>query len=277
MVFGTLFHWTREPEGNWLTRLRQITPVTRQTEWLRLVWMPGELYQPVQRWVLYLMTPRLDRCPEHLLEQLEGPDPRTLGRWVRDAGYPDGRRWHSEVEISRMQWLLYRQTRGMGTGWRAWLEPGCFPKLYWIIQGSEGGHKWKLSPTERQMLRLRGLDRDVPAPGDLPYVEPDERVWSMIETMDRLRDRQFRMRIDQQNRGRLTNAEAGRLVRQERAKEEQQFRWELNAWLERQVKQGLEQTKLPFSTSDLPEGDRRYDHDREEQLRSFIEDTPSAE
>jgi len=273
---GTLFHWAREPAGSWLERLRQIAPPSSKTDWLKLVWMPGELYQPVQRWVIYLMIPRLRGIRDGwLLDELEGPDPRTRGHWVTDHRYPDSKRWVTDASISRMQWLLYRQTRGLGRGWRANLPPGCYPKLYWIVQGAQGGHKWSLSMVEKQILKqFSRKTGDVPAPGELPYAEPDERLWMKLEQMDRLRDVQFRLR--QQRLERATGAEAGAIVRRERAQAEQAFRQQLNDWLETQIKAGLE--SLPRSTwANLPSGDTHYDHDRDEQLRAFIEDTPSAE
>jgi hypothetical protein len=146
--------------------------------------------------------------------------------------------------------------------------------LYWIIQGDAGGHKWRLTQQEKQILRLNGCRTlDTPAPGDLPYAPFDNRVLAQIATRDKLKawdKAQSKPWTERQSK-----LLAPHIVASERKALEIEARWALYHWLEEQVKQGVEAALADprFSTADLPAGDRHFDRDEDAELRSFIEET----
>jgi len=120
-----------------------------------------------------------------------------------------------------MQWDLFQQT-------------GCYSQRFWIIQGHKGGHKWRLSEAERGLLQNMGVGGDTPLPGDLPYAEYDQRVFTKIARGDRLmRWRMAQPWDDRQER----KTEAGLWVRRDRHDEEQQFQQEMYDWLMDQIEE----------------------------------------
>src|ERR1051326_2043925 len=148
-----MFHVSREVPPNWQADLQSVVPRSDRLPWLALRWHAGiQPYGITQRWVIYTMQPRLDLVPEELLASLEGRDPREIGCWVTPRVTDSTgqringeRRWVSDSLVSREQWLAYRETK-------------CFPQLFWIIQGTSGGHKWQLSATETGFLKSVGKE-----------------------------------------------------------------------------------------------------------------------
>ena len=197
-----------------------------RVNWLKIVWQPGEEgdprrhipARPVQRWEIYEMIPVLKHVPDYLVEACKGEDPRKLGQWIDT---PEGKVWDSDALVSRMQWDLFQQT-------------GCYSQRFWIIQGHKGGHKWRLSEAERGLLQNMGVGGDTPLPGDLPYAEYDQRVFTKIARGDRLmRWRMAQPWDDRQER----KTEAGLWVRRDRHDEEQQFQQEMYDWLMDQIEE----------------------------------------
>jgi hypothetical protein len=102
---------------------------------------------------------------------LEAPNPRhdgfydaTKGEFVSTA--PPG--------VSRRQWEYYRET-------------GCLLWPLWVVQGSGGGHQYRFSHLETEILKELGHDPALLIPGDLPYADPDARTWARIEALDRMK------------------------------------------------------------------------------------------
>jgi hypothetical protein len=165
----SIFRRDRAPEQWWVDALAHIAPANAKIPWLLLHWEPGETWCPVQRWLIREMDPAIQYCTH--LEFYEGPNPRTQGRWV---GTGEERRWKSSAMISERQWKLFRRYR-------------CTSRRVWVVQGPNGGHPFELSQAERMWKKAVGLDdADTPAPGSLPYAEPDTRTFTRLAEYDKL-------------------------------------------------------------------------------------------
>lgn len=170
--------WTREPDPEHQRLLSLIAPNNGHTSWLHLVWEPGDVWEPLHRWVIYQMRPATKIRPD-ILAALRGPHPRSTGHycapgWCECALKSNGWRGGATKLIDRQQWQLYRDT-------------GCYGKRWWVIQGRHGGHKFQLDKTESKISKLNGGPEDTPAIGDLPYAEFDMRTFWKVAAMDKLR------------------------------------------------------------------------------------------
>ena len=164
-----MFEHTRTPDPNWEARLAEIAPPGTRLPWLKLVWMPGETYDPVQRWVIYEIFPDLAVVNPGLVQEFYKDPPRARGEWING-------RWHSESLVSRVQYDLFYECKG-------------FPQLTWIIQGDKGGHQWVLTRAEEAMFRMLtpSVTMEWPRPGELPYADFDEQVFQALLGRDKLR------------------------------------------------------------------------------------------
>ncbi len=168
------FAHARHPDPQWRARVEAIAPRNPRVAWLHVVWLPGEVYAPIQRWGIYEMHPNLDVVGPELVAEFHRPPPRDRGQWVPAPGVPGGKRWHSESLVSRLQYDLFQQFH-------------CWPQLTWIVQGDRGGHEWALTQPEEAVYRLRtGMDH-WPVPGELPYAPLDQRVVDALQRRDKLR------------------------------------------------------------------------------------------
>lgn len=216
-----------EPPREWVEQLAELSPVSTQHSWLKLVWLAGDAWEPVERWCLYEMIPEQHVRPD-VLAWLRGPNPRTMGHYDRRKG-----RWVSHgPPISRLQWELFRETR-------------CFGHLWWIIQGSGGGHAYRISPLESAMLEVRTGRADLPAPGDLPYAPFDERVLRWVRERDRLAAFRLMCNYADRSSASFDREDMETLV---------QVREEVGRWLETQMLQAVEEVG-PIAPSDLPSAD----------------------
>lgn len=153
---------TKEP--SWQGELDRIS--ARQgpfDSWLKLVWVPGETWGPVERFFVYQMHHPL-LIPEMYLADLTGEAPRSRGTWDRTKGY----RADPACTIDQLQWQLYRDT-------------GYFGRPFWVVQGFKGGHRRRWDRYESVLSRMKGGPERPPLPGDLPYCDPDHRLWSALE------------------------------------------------------------------------------------------------
>lgn len=268
-VVGSIFAHDRPVPPEWQAALESIVPKSDRVPWLKIAWMPGMPYEPVQRFVIYEMVPIVTlpsgecNIPEDRLADIRGQSPRERGHWENDASVPGGKRWASHSFHSLLQWQLYRET-------------GCYPLLFWIIQGDKGGHVWRLDAvTKNFRLSLDGVD--VPNPGELPYAEWDMRVADQIGRYDRLRRWNQLMQTPWTDR-QLNKTEAGLWVDKETWDLEKEYAAEMLKFLDAQIEDAVRdipRALLP-GWSDLPEGDRYYDKDRDELERALIEDTSHA-
>ncbi len=157
--------WTQAPHPSWQEQLDRITPPSRFEHKARAViwWEPGDTWEPVQRWIIYQMLPK-KAIPPHILKELEGPHPRSGGRYSGALGvWVDG----PAPSITKTAWELYQKFGG-------WAQP------YWVLQGESGGHRYALHPWEKVLLYLATGRRDVAKPGDLPACVPDQRTWDAL-------------------------------------------------------------------------------------------------
>ncbi|MHB1310635.1 MAG: hypothetical protein ACYC3L_01370 [Gemmatimonadaceae bacterium] len=175
-VVADAFVWTRRPKLDWVHRLHAMRPMTDHTTGLAIAWEPGDPWEPVQRWFIYEVFPK-HAIPPQIREQLDGPNPRStghacfgtnaLGRWCQ---CPNPKmRWVGGPApgITRQAWTLYRKHGG-------WARP------LWVIQGKDGGHKYRFTQWESRLSKMAGGPEQPPIAGDLPYAEPDERTWNNV-------------------------------------------------------------------------------------------------
>ncbi len=255
-----MFRLSRPVPEEWQRDLERIVPRTDRVNWLQIVWQAGLEYEPVQRFELYEMQPRLDFVPDGILESLQGPNPREWGHWAKDRESPTGKRWITDSLVSLTQWQLYRDTR-------------CFGQRWWIIQGDRGGHKWRLTHLEKALLTQQGYDDeiDTPLPGALPYAEWDNRVAEQIGRADRLR--QWREQIAWDDR-QATKHSAAAFIERERDALRRQYAAETLQWLDAQV--GAAVSDIPRRVAakimgQAPVGDGSYNKDAELIERGFTE------
>ena len=266
-----MFQYTRDVPPEWQTDLESVVPKSDRVTWLKIVWQAGMPYEPVQRWELYEMTPNLDTVPLEVLQALKGPNPRSEGVWVPDPRIPEslgGKRWLSDSLVSLVQWELFRET-------------GCYGQRFWIIQGSRGGHKWRLSDAEKNFLASfsaggrEARAPDTPLPGSRPYAEWNELSKQQIMRLDKLRKWDLGKPWEQRFTGKT---DAGLYVKRDRYVEEQKFAKTMLKWLDTQIEEAVDdipRSMLP-SYSDLPEGDHYYNKDEDALERELVESTASA-
>jgi hypothetical protein len=70
------------------------------------------------------------------------------------------------------------------TAWEIFQRFGGWARPYYVLQGTAGGHRYKWHPWEQKLSEMVGGPKDTPAPGDLPYAEPDLRTWAAIKKAD---------------------------------------------------------------------------------------------
>ncbi len=179
------------PEGQAL--LDTLHPPSRAWGRLQLWWVPGDVWQPVHRWVVFqcqhsdwLWQPAdplrpSERTPLPVLRDLMGPHPRrhtrltyvraqdAAGNLVRRPRVVPERPGQERSLVDRHQWECAQYLlRTTGEWW--------YPRWFWVIQGTHGGHPFHVQGAAAWWWQqLTGLP-DVPAAGTLDYAPLDERV-----------------------------------------------------------------------------------------------------
>lgn len=161
----------------WERELADIdAPPNHRFPYLKLIYEEGYPWEPIERYMIYWMTPeRLMNAgimPD-ILEQLQDPDPPSAHGNHYDMELEEFIR-HPDCLITERAWHMYRET-------------GCWGRPYWVIQGERGGHKRWFTRAEQQLLKMQGLPIHPPDPGDLPYAEWDERVKAKLQQLNMLR------------------------------------------------------------------------------------------
>ena len=258
-----------EPAGvaeRWQPELDRIAPQTeRGHSTLLLRWEPGEEWAPVGRWVIWEVM-RPDMAPTIVQPDLEGPNPRSFGYYDRSK-----RRFVRErtLSVTRQQWQFHADT-------------GLYGRTVWVCQGGKGGHKRFWSDVEQnlaymtysddwEVLGIAPGDLQPPAPGELPYAEPDERTIAALRALDlvhRFGD-VLRHVTDYQERTDM-------LDRREKSIAEEMAR-QLWYWLDDQVGETLDlitraqaQEVWDYADPDLPMPDYEQGH------QQFIEEVAGA-
>jgi hypothetical protein len=249
--------------------LQTVWPKSEGAAWLHPVWEAGDYWNParfkggdqwrVERWVIYQMFPPAFVTPMQRLACEEDAPPRSQGAWVQPepakppmydangqyipAQHAQRGHWRTEALVSQTQYDLYHATGGH------------FGRPLWVVQGSNGGHRRKLKPKERMLLKLAGrAQTDVPLMGDLPYAPIDFRVIHALLERDSLMYWNAKLADDQRQ---------GLADRNEGAA----FRRTLLDWFDKQVAQAVD--GVPKGSFDLGtfsgERDDAYDEGAEDE------------
>lgn len=160
------------PREEWERDLWTIAPPSEHLSWLKLWHVTGDAWEPVDRWFIFQMrAPKLIANRVDLLKELRGPHPRSTGRYDEKM-----KMWRGGAarQINRDQWDLFQATGHYGTPW-------------WVIEGENGGYRYRLDKIESKISRLHGGPADTPIPGSLPYAEWDRRVFWKVAERDRVR------------------------------------------------------------------------------------------
>lgn len=225
----------------WERELARVSPRSDKLSWLKLVWVAGDPWQPVHRFMLYQMIGATDdpvtrrlRIPEPVWEQLNGPNPRTLASYFDvlkgEFVYPHG---VSVPDIDRVQWQLFQDT-------------GCYGRPYWVIQGEHGGHRRRFDHVESSLARMHGHPGEPPKPGELPYAPFDARVIGKIGPLDMVRLYKMHDRFDERPFDQLDAEE------QTRKEHRQSVLW---SWMETQVKDRIDKSDFKKMAYNAPRTD----------------------
>ncbi|KKL70080.1 hypothetical protein LCGC14_1829560 [marine sediment metagenome] len=266
----TEYRHTRDPDPAWQADLERLAPRSDRNNWLKIHWFAGWDYEPIQRWRIFEMVPNPERFDglEEIVNDLKGMSPRDPdnGLWVTEGfkvleeeSDTVRRRWRSWSTVDFDQWTLYQET-------------GCLANPAWIIQGSHGGHRWRLNRAELGVFEAHGISEpEFPLPGDLPYAEYDQRTFVQLAEFDRLRQWKQSLSWDE----RMEKNKAGLWVNREKRADEQEYNKALMKWIDTQVENAvddLSRVNLPCP-SDMLQGDRYYNIDEDAEDQAFIEET----
>lgn len=266
------FDWTRPVPPEWQADLDQLAPGDRVTS-LKLSWLAGTPDAPVQRWVIHEITPGAavekildeERRAGHstsflggIWKDLQGPDPRVVGKWIPVERGSSAKRWVSTSMISRNQWDLHKQTGGL-------------PLLCWIIEGAKGGHAWQFGPFERAFLLEHGIEPEIvqqmaelwPNPGSQPYADYNRLTFEALAERDLLRN--WRQAMPWEDRSRRT--QAGLILAGTSKDQRQRTTIKMMQWLDNQIGEAVSdipRTLLPqwseFGTTETAFGDDEQLH-----------------
>lgn len=237
MTLSVGLEYTRALPEDWERSVWTIAPPSNFLTWLKIVWEPGDAWEPIERWMIYqmrsvrlMLTPKNGRVSGHalaLVKELRGPSPRSTGHYCA-PGYcmcaMKANQWRGGAArlIDYAQWRLFQETGHFGTRW-------------WCIQGDHGGHRHRLDQTEAKVSRIYGGPSDTPAPGDLPYADYDLRVFRKVAEQDRVR--MWKGVTDYVDRNHAT-------MDAEERDEGERARAALWSWLESQVKHTVQKIGL---------------------------------
>lgn len=158
----------------WNAELERLCPRQDRSSYLRMVWVPGDRWEPVQRWMVYEFEPK-------------AVNPTALYWDLVDASDPRERNYYDRVDKK------FKRKTGMKGSWLARLpyklyrETGDLARPFWVVQGTKGGHLRHYGPLHQRVATDAGLPPEPPPPGSLCYAEPDSRTWAGIAAQDRLR------------------------------------------------------------------------------------------
>jgi hypothetical protein len=210
----------------WEKELAEIdAPPNDRFPYLKLIYEEGYPWEPVERYLIYWMTPRrlmAEGLMASILEQLEDPHPPSMHGNYYDKHY-DNKDGTKGAFIRNPDCLITERA------WHMFQETGAWGRPYWVIQGEQGGHKRWFTTVEKQLLRMARLPMDPPAPGDLPYAEWDQRVKNRLGKLNMIRG-------EHGERRRAAALAKGHSVQEEKEKELQiELRKQLIAFLAEQV------------------------------------------
>ena len=183
----TRIEYDRQPLAEWQASLDALhIPGTAR---LIVAWEPGDVWQPIHRWMLWQLQPWHLNQNTALKNELRGPHPRSRGHYCGpETGCQCvdefGQRVYSRTWKGGPSTLIDR--RQYELHWAHYKATGelVVPRRFWVIQGDAGGHPFTVSMSEQKWRREHGMAPDVPSASDLPYVEFDRRVLTALERYD---------------------------------------------------------------------------------------------
>lgn len=140
-------------------------------------WEPGDPWESIGRFFLWqTVDPRFVQIEPWVLNALQGPSPRSTGHMCRD-GYClcelKRNRWHGGQgrHIDQHQWRIYQETGRYATRW-------------WVVQGTNGGHRYQWDREEIASIvsQMKTGNAQPPDAGSLPYAPFDTRVLKAIRS-----------------------------------------------------------------------------------------------
>jgi hypothetical protein len=147
-----LLDYARQPEDGWQAMLDHATAAGERLSSLRLHWVAGDPWQPVNRWFLFQLQPWAN-VSDAIKAELDGPHPRTNARLEYIPRVIDGKIESRPAikggpcrMVDRTQWTLHRQIL-RETGVKV------FPRYWWVVQGDAGGHPFMVSLEEQKLRR----------------------------------------------------------------------------------------------------------------------------
>lgn len=144
--------------------LRVFSPIVEHVSHLRAYW-----YRAKARWVLYECIP-LHLMPDD--ERNVRPDLTGEELHYYLAGAPPRMR----SDPSPVSDLQHEMARRYGV----WAGP------LWVMQGTQGGHLWKLDPWAQNIAIAKGHSGDMPPIGSLPACPFDNRTRAALMARNRL-------------------------------------------------------------------------------------------
>jgi hypothetical protein len=137
--------------------------------------------------------------PEEL-HDLKGVHPRSEGHICTSIPTHE---WVGRVPSGYQPCICRRKTEAWRQGpssvtlteWRLFRRTGHIGRQFWVIQGTNGGHRRWISHEEGLLLEAEGYPPHTPDPGELAYAPFDERVVNAITRFNRLWA--FRNRVEE--------------------------------------------------------------------------------
>lgn len=151
----------------WEPQLRAFSPIVEKVSHLRSYY-----YHAGERFLLYECIP-LALMPSD--ERKVRPDLTGAELFMALRGKPQRERSDDE-EPSPISDLQHEMARRFNV----WAGP------LWVLQGSQGGHLWKLDPWAQNVAIAAGRNPEMPAIGALPACPFDQRTIAALNSRNRL-------------------------------------------------------------------------------------------
>ena len=169
MTDDSVFHWTREAPASWHEAVNALAPKQDRSSHLLLWWESGTPDAPAQRWTIYQAVP-FQYIDQTIMDAFLSLKPcRCLRKGLLGEMCPICFGIESPARY-RMERYLY--------------DTGCLARPYWVIQGTEGGHRRIYSQVDQKAARLLGQPDHPPETGSLCYAPLDNRVTRKIRLND---------------------------------------------------------------------------------------------
>jgi hypothetical protein len=238
----SVFFWEREAPQAWHDDVAALAPKQDRSSHLLLWWESGTPEAPAQRWVIYQALPFQYVDPVVMEGFLSDHPCRCIRRNLLGERCPKCFGIESPGRY-RIEQHLY--------------STGMFARPYWVIQGTNGGHRRLYSQVDQQAARLMGQPAEPPETGSLCYAPLDNRVLRKV----RLNDLAQRAFFD------LADA-----AQADKAKAQVAFRTALSDYVDAGVAKAFDDVPLQrrgFMTDELPlnhtRDRRRLDYEAERE------------